>query len=434
MISKKLLHFTSAMFLCFTLDAKETYTLDELILQAMQNSPNLQISSYEANASKSRYDNAFGKYLPQVDLHLSAGSISISDTSNPNSDKMIDDTLIKGVLSAKQIIYDFGKTGGNADKYKYESQSYKMLNSQNISDKIRYVKSAYYDVLKSVALIEVNIENVKLNDAQLYRAKKYFEAGIRTKIDVSDAKVRLIQAQIDLRNAEYNLKLAYASLDKVIGFSALENDYNVYTQKLNLTNIYTTLSDYHLSLPESIKYAYANRYSLKQYDAQIKSTLSQKRYTESSYYPSVYLNADYVQQDTDKLQYILPKEQWQASVNLDWNIYEGGSTSARTQEQELKVMIAKSKLNELKLSVKKEVTQAYVNLYKIKDSVGLSQKLLEVSAEKFDQASKRYEHGLSDYIELQEARQGYISAKASLVVDYYNYYNAIAILNNAIGQ
>ena len=70
----------------------------------------------------------------------------------------------------------------------------------------------------------------------------------------------------------------------------------------------------------------------------------------------------------------------------------------------------------------------------MKDSVELSQSLLEVSDEKFDQASKRYEHGLSDYIELQEARQGYIDSKASLVVNYYNYYSAVAVLDNSIGK
>lgn len=40
----------------------------------------------------------------------------------------------------------------------------------------------------------------------------------------------------------------------------------------------------------------------------------------------------------------------------------------------------------------------------------------------------------SDYIELQQARQGYINSKASLVVDYYNFYSALAVLENAIGK
>ena len=54
--------------------------------------------------------------------------------------------------------------------------------------------------------------------------------------------------------------------------------------------------------------------------------------------------------------------------------------------------------------------------------------------EKFHQAQKRYENGLSDYIELQQARQSYIDAKSSLVIDYYNYYDALARMYNVIGM
>ncbi len=96
--------------------------------------------------------------------------------------------------------------------------------------------------------------------------------------------------------------------------------------------------------------------------------------------------------------------------------------------------IANSRLYNSKLSIKKQTTQAYINLNKTRDSVVLSQSLLKVSSEKFEQAQKRYEYGLSDFIELQQARQGYIDAKSNLVVSFYDYYDAIALLDNAIGK
>jgi outer membrane protein len=124
----------------------------------------------------------------------------------------------------------------------------------------------------------------------------------------------------------------------------------------------------------------------------------------------------------------------QALVNLNWNLYEGGKTSALDEETRINTFIESSRLRDVKLIIKEQATRAYINLNKMKDSVKLSQSLLGISKEKFTQAQKRYQHGLSDYIELQEARQGYIDAMAGLVVDYYNYYNAIAILDNAIGR
>jgi len=428
-----MLKFLTTILLVLSLNAQETYTVDELILEALKNSPDLQISTSEYEASRSRYDKAFAGYLPKVDLHLSGGEMSMSNIPT-NPDNMVSDTLILGKLSLKQIVYDFGKTGGSVDSFKYDSDSYLNSNEQIISDKKRDVKRAYYDVLQAIALIGVNEENVKLNEIQLYRSQKYFDAGIRTKIDVSDAKVELIKSKLNLKKSLYDLKLSYASLDEIVGFMEVDKKYKVFSKELVLENLYSSLSDYSLALDASINFAYENRYELKKYLSNIQSAKATNRVAASDYYPQLYIGANYTKQQVDKFKASTPEDQWSAALNLDWNIYHGGATSASNQEKKIQVNISKSQLQSIKLSIKKETTQAYINVYKMKDSVELSQNLLSVSQEKFDQAQKRYEHGLSDYIELQQARQGYIDAKSSLVVDYYNYYNAIAVLDNAIGK
>ena len=431
-----LLKLSLPLFLALSLSAKETYTIDDLIITAMQNSPDLKISASQYDASKQNLIVADSGYLPVIDLSVSAGQFGQSDIQNNKPDDMVDSTGIVGTISLKQLIYDFGKTTDNSDIYKFDSESFNMANQQQISNKKQEVKSAYYNILQKIALIQVNQENVKLNEAQLYRSQRYFDAGIRTKIDVSDAKVSHIQAKLDLRKSEYNLKLAFAYLDQVVGFRDIKTDYDVYSEKLDLNDLYSSLRNYDFSLVESIKFAYDNRYEIKQYIAKSKAAKASATQSNSEFYPSVYLYGDYTKQDIqdEPLKDNMPEDQWVAAVNFEWNLYEGGSTSAVEQEKKIQQNISDSELQFSKLIIKKEATQAYINIDKTKDSVELSQSLLKVSNEKFDQASKRYENGLSDYIELQEARQGYINAKASLVVDYYDYYNSIAILDNAIGK
>jgi len=432
---KKNLFVHCVFTLCFVLElsAKEVYSVDELIVQALKNSPDIAISKLEYEASQSRYDTAFSGYLPVLNLNGAAGRVAQDDTFNIQG---VADNIIKGQLSLKQIIYDFGKTGGNSDVQKFASDAYSMQDFQNISNKKEAVKKAYYGVLKSLALINVQKENVKLNKAQLYRAQQYFKAGIRTKIDISDAEVQLIRAKLELNKAEYNLKLSYSNLDKIVGVSAIESDYGVYSQELELDRLYESLIPYELNLHDSILFAYENRYDLKQDRALTQSAQSSVRAVDSEYYPSFYFGANYVYQDaqSEALQTFLPKTQWSALLNVDWNLYQGGATSSRKEEQKINSAISNAKVQNRKLIIKANVTDAYINVDKSRDTVGLAQSLLSVSDEKFDQASKRYEHGLSDYIELQEARQGYINAKASLVVDYYDYYIAVAKLDNAIGK
>jgi len=433
-LKKRLLQGSPTAALVLNLNAEDKYTVDQLIMISLENSPDLQISKSNYDASVSRYDSAFSGYLPQVDLHAAVGKIGMSDISNPNSDELLDDEMMLGQLSLKQIIYDFGKTGGNVDNFEYQSESFLMNNKQNISDKKRDTKSAYYNVLKAIALINVQEENVKLNDAQLYRSQKYFEAGIRTKIDISDAKVSLIKAKLGLKQTQYDLKLAYANLDKTVGFTALEQEYKVYSKGLDLTSLYSSLKEYDLNLKNSILFAYENRAELKKYQADIKASQASENEASSNYYPALYVAADYTKQELDTLRNFTPQDQWQATLNLDWNIYEGGATSAKTQEKKIQTNISNYEYSYSKLSIKRDTTNAFINLNRSKDSVELAQSLVEVSDEKFDQASKRYEHGLSDFIELQQARQDYIDSKATLVVNYYDYYISVAKLDNAIGK
>ncbi|WP_152182950.1 TolC family protein [Sulfurimonas indica] len=421
------------LFIVASLQAKEVYNLDQLIKQALEKSPDLQIKMKEYEASRKRTDKMFGYYLPKVDIHAAAGEISSGDIPIfPNYKQQ--ETLLMGTVSLKQLIYDFGKTGGSFESSKYMQESYSMNNLQSISDKIREVKSAYYDVLRAMALMNVAQENLKLNESQLYRAKKYYAAGIRTKIDISDAKVNVIQAQIDLKKVHYKRKLAYGNLDKVIGITDIETPYVIQEQKLNLDDIFATLTPYDMDLKDSVAYAYEHRYSIKQLSSTLKASSQNIRTAQSEYFPSLYASVNYTRQELSDPKTILPQTQWQALVNLDWNLYQGGSSSANIEEKRIQEQISEAKLEFLKLQIKKDVTEAYLNLNESKDRVELSEALLRASIEKFNQAQKRYANGLSDYIELQQARQSYIDAKSSLVIDYYNYYDALARMYNVIGM
>ena len=424
--------FTLSLIAC-SLYAQTTYDVDALVVEALKNAPNLQIAKLNYNANTQRYNVAYGSYLPKVDLQLNATQTSMSDVPfNPND--MKNDTLLSGHLTLAQIIYDFGGISGKVDSSHYNAKASLMQEKQFILNKKRDVKEAYYKVLEAQALIDVQKENVKLNEAQLYRAKRYYEAGIRTKIDVSDAQVSLIKAKIDLRNAQYTLKLAYAALDKVVGFDTVMREYDVVMPQLQLDTLYNSVEDYDLTLQHAVSYAYEHRYEMKQQHFTIQAQNANIKSASSAYYPSIYLLADYTKQHTQEFNALLPEDKWNIGLSLNWNLYEGGATKANTQLTKIQKDIASTQLRDNLLQIKQEVTNAYIGVERSKDSLELSQSLVSVSNEKFDQASKRYEHGLSDFIELQQARQGYIDAKASLVIDYYNYYIAKAYLDNAIGR
>ena len=84
--------------------------------------------------------------------------------------------------------------------------------------------------------------------------------------------------------------------------------------------------------------------------------------------------------------------------------------------------------------IKRQVIESSLGVQKTKDAVTLSESIAKASKKKFVQAQKRYENDLSDYIELQEAQQGYIRSLADLVNTYYDYYIALAELDFSVGR
>jgi len=416
-----------------SLFAQKIYTVDELIIHALQNSPDINSSKLTLEGSKRKYDQQFGSYLPQIDLHANASYVHSKDMPLISAD--FSDTVITGSLSVSQLLYDFGKTTGKVANAKENIKTFDALLQEKVVQKKKQTKTAYYNILKNMALIKVNEESIKLNQAQLERSKRYYEAGIRTKVDISDAEVRLIKANIELQNSKFDLQNAYARLDRVVGFDKIGFKYTVYKPEVNLDKpIYDQLPVYDLSMDEAIRYGYSHRAELQSYIYKINAQKELEKVTKSRYFPSLHVNGNYAKTTASDYPSFLDKDQYYAGVYLNWNLFSGGTDKARIEEQKIRTQKSSADFKRKQLFIKEEITKAYIALNKTKAQVKLSQNLLKLSKEKFEQVSKQYKYGLSDYIELQEARQGYIDAKASLVINYYNYYTSIAILDATIGR
>ena len=414
--------------------AAPVLTVDDLVRMAIEKSPDLNISRADFNASVRRSDIASGDYLPRIDLSAAVGETGVkAEVTGEN--KTLSSTLMTGKVSASQLVYDFGKTGGNIRAYAYDANASRAALKQKISDKILEVKRAFYNTLKAKTLIDVNRENVKLNEQQLRRSERYFQAGIRTRIDVSDARVNLISARLALQNAHYEYRRARIRLAGAVGTEPFGGEYTLLTPELNTSTVLDTLPDVDETLDTLSDFAYRHREEIRMYRQQVKSADERVTSARGDYFPGIRLNGDFTHNEVNEdLQLFVPKQQWNALVSVKWNLFEGMKTRAKIEERRAGVLKSRAELSDAKLRIRQEVADAQVSVLKNRDALQLSKSLTEAAKEKFVQAQKRYEHGLSDYIELQQARQGYIDASAALVTSYYDFFIALATLDRAVGR
>jgi len=418
------------LFVTLTLSAATTHTVDDLISMALRYSPDVNISQLSINAAQERVKSATSYTLPTLDLDVDGGyggtKLQFRDFD--------DAAVLSGTLSASQLIYDFGKTGGMIEGANSDVNASNASLKEVVATKIFEVKNSYYKLLQDRSLLRVHYENIDLNEKQLHRAKRYFEAGIRTKIDITDAQVRLIEAKLAFQNNGYDIKLDRVNLEKIIGLPSSKRLGVVYEKELEYANLYETLPKIESTLLEVENFAYDHRYELKKYQFAIDKAVANLRVYDADYYPGIYAQGSYSAQKVEDEQLLIPEQHYKATIHAKWNLFSGFQTDAKVQEAKIAVMQARSQYANIKLSIKQEVDTAYIYLFKSRDNVKLSQSLSVAAKEKHIQAQKRYEHGLSDYIELQQARQNYIDSLAALVTAYYDFYRSQADLDRAMGK
>ena len=412
--------------------ASHTLSMDDAIAIALSHSPDINRSVLDIESSKERSRYQKGYYMPRLDLKAIGGKSNLTF-----SGRDLDGSGIVGTIDASQLLYDFGRTTGEIEASKFDIKSNEAKLKKTVAKKILDVKIRYYNLLKAKSIIDVNEKDIELQKEQLRRAKRYFESGIRTLIDVSDAKVRLMQSKLTLNNSRYDLKLKRVLLEQTLGTAPYDGEYELVYKERNWfeKDIQKALPQREDALQNLIEFAYTHRHEFFVIDYSIAGAKERLRSAKGEYYPALYLKADYSRIQTNENDPSLHLDnRWEAGVVFEWNLFKGFQSDAAVNNRTIEYLRAETKREQLKLKIKREVIASYLEVKRSKDAIALSEEVADASLQKFEQAQKRYEHGLSDYIELQDARQGYIRSLSDLVVAYYDYFIALARLDYAIGK
>ncbi|WP_292664118.1 TolC family protein [Nitratifractor sp.] len=404
-------------------------TVDDLVQIALKHSPDISIGDYEYRAAHQRSRISESVRLPQISATaaLEHGEDRFEGSVRNHSD------ALTGGLRLDQLLYDFGRSSGSIEAARENEMLYRARLRQIVSDKVYQVKLRYYDALKAKTQIRVQEKNLKLQKEQLHRAERFLKAGIKTMVDVTDARLHLEQARKSLSDARYLLRLRRALLEESLGVIPEEGRYTLYNSQKEMTE--WKLPGKETPLPELLRYALKHRPLLQGVEHGIRSAEAAARGKEAHYAPILNLVGEAAARHEDsKLPPSMPTRHAKVGVELSWDLFSGYRDSAEAQEARIHAMKARAQKDRAMLTIRREVTQADLNLRQKREAFRLSRAIVAQAKEKFRQAQKRYDNDLADYIELQEARQSYIDALSGLVNSYYDYYAARAQLDRAIGR
>ena len=398
-------------------------SLDELINIAIKNNTTIKQSQINVNTKKQSQIKSESLYLPTLNLEADISKYDI-ETAGVKTDGNAKSVSV----SASQLLYDFGKSSHKIEASKQNlTASKKELNATS-ANIILNVTKVYYDILNKLALINVAEESVKIDEFQLYQAKEYFKAKIKTKIDVTNAKLQLSNSKMKLLKANFDVKKAKIQLISLLS----KQDIIVKNMNQDIKNLAKEIQKDTYDLESLIGKSMKNRDELVMYTHLEKAMHSNYESSKSDFYPKVNLVGSYQDSSSDDIS-SLDTNQFTAGVYLKWELFSGFRTQASKKEALNELQNLKEQQKEQQLSIIENVTNAYFNVEQNKQSIEISLLNNELAQQNLELAQERYKNGLNSLLELNDAKLDFINAKTDLVNQYYGYKTSQAVLKYEIG-
>jgi len=295
-------------------------TVDQCVQVALRNSPNVLAASHIMNAMRSRVGQAWSGYYPQITF---TGSYVSRDTVLPgtlNTETTVRQDGYVGTGTLTQNIIDFGKTGTQVAIRQKDLDASREDLRDTTGLIVFNVKSAYYGLLRAEKSRDVLRETVALFEKQLEVARGFFDAGERSKFDVTNAEVELSNQKLNLVRAVNALRIARVTLNNAMGVPNAPE----YTIEDTLS-----FQKYAITYEEACDRAFLNRPDIRSAAAKRESAEGTLSLERKGHLPTLSGNANYTRGEGT---YYLEPTSWSVGVTLTVPFFSGFLTTHRVGE------------------------------------------------------------------------------------------------------
>lgn len=396
-------------------------TLSQCIDIALMKNPSILAAAFGVEVNRSKVGESRSAYYPQISASAAYSRISPMTGAATGSGSSAEYDQYTSSVSLNQTLLNFGKTSSSVDISKYNLESSRSDLQTTQDSVILSVKQAYYGVLQARRNRNVAADVIKQFQLHLDQAKGFYDVGTKAKIDVIKAEVDFSNAKLSLINAENTLKIAWVTLNNVMGTPDAP-DYDI---EDNLS-----FQQYAVTLEEAMARAYENRPDLKSIIAKRQAAEINISLARTGHYPTLSGNASY-NWAAETLSAI--DHGWEAGVVLTVPLFSGFLTSQQVAEAKASLYAEQANEEALRQQILLEVRQAYLNLQAAEASIATAKLAADQAQENLDLANGRYAAGVGSPIEVSDAFATYVAARANHTVSLSNYKIAQANIEKAMG-
>lgn len=453
-----------------TIQAQQKITLLQATELALQN--NLQIKQAQLSEALSVED------LKQSQLALYP-TLNASNNLNFNFGRSIDPltnqfvnqatTATNGNLFAGVTLFQGFQKLNQISQNKYSLEADKSNTQKAKNDLLLLVVTTYLQVLNSRDLLTASKQQLEIARQQLDREQKFFDVGNKTLADLSQAKAQLATAELNVTNAQNSLDLNYLSLAQQLELDPavpFEVEVPVVDEVKNINTSYTATEVFNTALNTypDIKLAAFQRMAFEKSVA----------IARGNYYPKLTLQgglgtgfsngrvravdrvADgtstpigFVQNTNDvvltpNFTTIFQKtpfgtqidENFNQSIGFNLSIPLFNGYAARSSVRRAKINLRNSEVNEqiAKNNLNKVINQAVYELKAADRRFYSAQSAFESSKEAFNVIQQRYDVGLVNSLDYNQAQTNLNKAQFDLIQARYDLIFRSKVIDYYLGK
>lgn len=281
----------------------------------------------------------------------------------------------------------------------------------NVQNEMSEALQFYYKLQRYESSLMVTKHSIELDETLFNMAKDKFEAQVATELDVTRAKSQLALDNRKLLQIRLQLEDAQRRLLQKMGMDFSDEIQFVFQKELRETQL-DKLPGW-IQVVETQPEFMAGQELLDRYEMD-------RRAENWAHFPTVS-----IQGQAGHVSRIVGDDEggkeWAIGLTLNWNIWDGGNTSAREAQAVALIHQQEQLLYDIRQSIRNDYAQAISSVKNTWAQIPLARNAVDLGKEELKYAREYFEAGMKDNSDVIKAQTSLTDAEDALVDAVYQY-------------
>ncbi len=325
-------------------------------------------------------------------------------------------------LTVSQLLFDTFQTPLQIRQAKAQANASSHAYERTKADIALQVAQQYLEVLRARALVRLQERVLERAKRLLEAAEAGYKAGTAAKLDVLRAQVQVRNAEVDLLAAKNQEKIAMLTLRNLMGvgddfaFDIVEPAEEKYAPP---------------SLTECLAQALRQRPEVREAEWQKESANVAKTLARINSLPVVNISGSYNRYPSTTR---ITDKEWALNLIVSYPIFDGGRVKAELEQAKLQVEQADLNLKRTLDNIRLQVQQAYTNWQNAVERLSAAQEAVKEASETARLTEEAYKAGAASLIDVINAQVALAQAENQEIQARYDLLRATYALRHAVGE